>query len=255
MPLFLLGLLRKLGRSKWTWIVLGVAALIGVGVWGYQQFRKEQQARVVAELQLHTQIELASGVEARLAHSELVTDSLVSVVQAANKLHGKLIAAVAVWVAQRDTQVDHPELPTTDTAGTRTAAFRDSSFAGVIEGTVIAPPYPSPLGIRYHFIRPAFRPEIGFVRVGDSTVAVVAWNGETVRVTAPYAAPAVRPLKRFGAYLAGDYAFLGDLPSTGQLGLFLRPFRGWEVTLAAAQETDWTSLGRRGVRIGIRKDF
>ena len=75
---------------------------------------------------------------------------------------------------------------------TRTAHFRDSTFAGLISGDVTAPPDPAPLGITYHLTRPSFNPTITFLTTTSHPLVVVSWQGEQVtvdRVTIPSTQP------------------------------------------------------------------
>lgn len=180
-------------------VVLGLVG--GAGYWGYKKWEHERDDRIVAELQLAGQLEVLKGVQGRLAHQGLVADSLKHVVAAAKRLNGKLVAALRITVAQRDTAISHATLPTkTDPTGTRTAHFRDSTAMGVLDATLTAPPAPKPLGIQYTFTQPAFSPEIGFVQVGDSMVAVVYWQGTKVQVRAPYFKKPPKALRPLGGF-------------------------------------------------------
>lgn len=79
-----------------------------------------------------------------------------------------------------DTTVVHDTLPTiVDTvhAGTRIASFQDSTYAGVITGTVTAPPT-GPLGISYLVQPHPFDPQITVTE--DSVIA--EWRGTRASV-------------------------------------------------------------------------
>lgn len=155
----------------------------------------------------------------RLAATTLERDSLAGLVAAAKTLKGDLVAGAKLRVSKRDTVIFHDTLYV-DTLPNqhRTAKFRDSTFAGVIEGTIKAPPFPAPLSLTYSVSRPAFSPSVGFVRMGDTYAAVVTWQGERVEVEAPF----VRlppPPKRVVPYVTGAWTPGG---ATGGAGVEVR---------------------------------
>ena len=171
---------------------IGLAAVISLAygvVHAIQKFRSEKQRRVVAELQLEGQREIAQDLQARLTLGDIARDSVGQALIAEKQLNGKLRAALTAHVAARDTVLVERPLETDTTDQTRTAHFRDSTFAGVISGTVVAPPFPSPLRIGYQVSRPEFNPTIAFVQVGERMVATVYWQDEHVEVQAPYWKP------------------------------------------------------------------
>jgi len=181
-----------------------VAMLVTAAVAGVLRvihlLRTAEQRRVVAELALAGEKEIGEDLRARLTVNTLTTDSLGKALEAEKKLHGKTRAALKIAIAARETLIVEHEIPGTAVNGIRVANFRDSTFAGLIEGTVVAPEYPSPLRIGYTIHRPAFSPTIAFVQVGDTVVAAVHWQGEEARVVAPYWKSEYhrKPLQLFG---------------------------------------------------------
>jgi hypothetical protein len=141
-----------------------------------------------------------------------------SVQKIAQATHGAVIASAEVVLPRRDTVVVHDTVLTTrvvtrwDTqrvtgelgAGTpsgmssmaalpgiarvpvvgitRIARFRDSTFAGIINGVITAPPDSGPIGITYQVIRPAFTPTIAFIQTSGQPLVVVSWRGERVEL-------------------------------------------------------------------------
>ena len=190
-------------KNKLYLIFVGVLLLVG----GIQTYRLNHALTEKSEiaLQFSHAKQIDSVTQARLALSEANKDSLQLALTAAHELNGKLVAAVRVHVAARDTLVVHDTLPTTLAQdSTRTAKFTDSTFAGRIEGTVTAPPCCAPLSVTYALHRPEFNPEIGFVRVGNSYVATVSWQGEQAQASAPFFTPPPKKLPWLG-YFAGGF--------------------------------------------------
>lgn len=213
------GFARKV--PVWIWLIMAGS---GLAFKAYGMYRHEQQQRVLAELALVGQKQLNDSTAARLALSILQRDSVGGLLDAAHKLNGKLVAALRIHVAAKDTLVAHDTLATTMVDSVRRATFVDSTFAGTIAGTITAPPAPAPLGLTYTLTRPAFDPEVGFVRVGDRTVAVVTWRGEKFTINAPYAKAQYR-LRTLGYYFEGLYGLAG--PGYARAGGILRAWHGW----------------------------
>lgn len=195
---------------------------------------------------------LNDSTKAILAQARLDRDKLAGLQTAAEKeLHGKLIAGLEIRVPARDTLIVHDTIPTqTMVDSTRIATFRDSTFAGTIEGTITAPPYPAPLATKYQIHRPPFEPKVGFVQVGARQVAVVVWQGEQFTVDAPFSRIPV-PDKRLKLYAEA----------------WVDPVATWTVDGGAQYRAVWglSAFVRGEVRlevgqplrggIGLRKDF
>lgn len=198
------------------------------------------------------QVAITRAVQGRLAETELRRDQYAEQLKAADKLNGELVVAIRLKVPRRDTLLVHDTLETTVMVdGSRRADFRDSTFAGVLHGTVTAPPYPAPLGLQYTLTRPAFSPSVGLVRVGQRFVATVEWQGEHVEVDAPYAdAELVRP-PRFSPWVE----LLTDpgLTLTARAGAQVRV--GWGMSMQAALDQRFTTGESLRVLAGIRKEF
>jgi hypothetical protein len=238
---------------KEAWFrLLCLLALVAAAGWGtYLKFEDEHQHRVVAELALAHQKELVAGTEARLAHESSVKDSLTGLMQAERLLHGKLLAGLRLALARRDTLVMHDTLPTISLAdsASRVAHFRDSTFAGTIAGTITAPPYPAALGLSYVLTRPAFSPEIGFVKVGDSVVAVVRWQGEHAEIAAPYFDLPQKPLPLVGYFVETSWTLVGELEVRG--GALVRVGRHLRLQMAAENQL----LTHPSVNFGFRYEW
>lgn len=155
---------------------------------GYHFWHDEHQSRVAAELEAKHQRALNDSTEIVMARDRVAhKKEIEGLVKAADEMNGKLIAALKLAVSQRDTTIIHDTLVTTVEAnGVRTATFSDSTFAGRVAGTVTAPPYPAPLKLSFTLTRPAFNPEIGFVRVGNKNFATVVWQGESYKIESPF---------------------------------------------------------------------
>jgi hypothetical protein len=200
----------------------------------WTKWQDEKSARVIAELQLNGQMIITESVQGRLTVAEYERDSVVNLHEAAEAAHGELVAALRLRIAQRDTVVVHDTIPTMVLEdGTRIATFDDSTFAGRIEGTVTAPPYPAQIGIRYTLTRPEFTPEIGFMQLDTAFVALVSWRGENYRIESPYFRPPPRPDRLLGGFLEAAWhpvALVGEdsveARVSARAGLLLRlPWR------------------------------
>lgn len=205
-------------------VLTGTTALALRGWWSARQALAESTTTLAVQRQLNDSTVIKLAQATRLSRAQ--ADSLRGLQTAAQTLHGTLVAGVALHVAARDTSLVHPAAPTVlRPDSTRVATFRDSTFAGVVTGTVTAPPCCAALGITYTLHRPAFQPSVGFVQqptpAGVRTVAVVDWQGESVTVAAPFyqVPPTVR---RVAGFVAGGYA-LGAGAPLAQVGVLARP--------------------------------
>jgi hypothetical protein len=213
--------------------------LVGVVV-GVRMYQRERDARIQAELSLKEQTALNDSTAARFALADVERQALKQQLQTANQLNGKLVAALTIAIAKRDTVVVHDTITTiVHEDGTRTGTFRDSTFAGVIDAIVTAPPTPAPLGVKYTITRPAFSPHIGFVQIGDSVVKRM-----------------VRPLPLFGGYVEanalagiGSQTFGLELRGAGVIRL------GWWRVQAGIRQDLNTDLEFGSVFLGVRKEF
>jgi len=231
-----------------AWVILGLLA-VGIVTAGWREYQRERQARVLAELRLHQQYQVNDSTVARLAATAAAKDSLGGLFIAADQLNGQLIAGFRLHVHAKETVLVHDTLPTTLLPdSTRVATFRDSTFAGTISGTVTAPPCCVPLRLQYTLQRPEFSPSVGFVRIGSAVAAVVSWQGEEVRVEAPFA-DLPRPVKRLGGGVEVMY-----LPTSGGIaarafGLYRAPW-GLEVQAGGQQQPNipanlFVGIGKR----------
>lgn len=235
------------------WVAIAVIVLGLLGFLGYRYIEKLKQDKVIAELQLIGQKQLNDSTVARLAVDQNTIAGLNSTVKS---LHGKLIAAVTVKVPARDTTIKHDKLPTTMANDTMFASFMDSTFAGIIKGTITVPPWPDSLRIKYTLSRPAFSPTIAFVQVGNRVVAVVSWRGEKVTIESPYALGSKPGLRWFGGFVEGNYSLNKEKivdPTDrrdriyGRGGLRITPIR--QLDLQAGYDT------RKELFVGARLSF
>lgn len=220
---------------------------------------------------------LTSVTTITVVHKCVMVDTIrvrttMPVEQVAQAVHGTVIASAELRLPRRDTVIVHDTIRTTcvvlanaehnDTPRlrsgtgcppvpgvTRTAAFRDSTFAGIISGTVTAPPDSEPLGIRYRVTRPVFAPTIAFLQTKGRPVVVVSWQGEQVTldhvVFRPYGSPWVR-------YVEVTYApMTREVTMNGVVGV--RIGRIGEADVKVAQQV--TADIKPAVLIAIRRDF
>jgi hypothetical protein len=204
---------KRLGSAIWAGalnvirhpvlsLALGLAGMLAVAY-----IERQGAAQHESELQAYFQQQRAlnDSTQARTAAERLKHDrELAGLVAAAQQLNGKLVAGLALSVAQRDTVIRHDTLATTRLLdSTRTARLHDSTFAGIVDVAITAPPYPAALGATLTLTRPAFRPEIGFVKVGTGYIATVVWNGEHYQVEAPFFEPQSAPKRWVTPWVGG----------------------------------------------------
>lgn len=242
-------------KYKWMPWVLAVAVLIFTGWKAYQKYTGERNGRIIAEFQLKGQIQLTEWTAGRLAQADIDKNEMRALIEASNKINGKLIATMGIFIAQRDTSVTHPELPTVATDGSRSATFADSAFGVRIDGKVSAPPYPGALGIQYQFTRRPFHPTIGFSQVGDSVVALVNWEGEEVEIRSPSFKGLQPKSSHIGAFVEANYAPFGN-NIEGRVGGRLSAGK-WHLQGIVSQEVPLQLRRMVGpdLRVGLRRDF
>lgn len=208
---------------------------------------------MISDLALAGQKKLTNGALARLAISEFSLDSLKDIKSSAKELHGSVVAAVAIHVPAQTATVTHAALPTTTSSDlTRTAIFSDTTFAGLVQGTVTAPPGNTPLGVTFRVYRPAFTPEVGIVKVADRYVAVVSWNRvqDSVSISSPYVGNLTAP-RLLGAFAEARYGLLGA-PWSVQAGVIVRGL-GWQLDAGGMW---WLQKGSTpGAFVGLRKEW
>lgn len=170
-------------KVNWKLLFMG-AVIIGLVVLSSVRYVQNlKQTVAISKLEAEKQTKIAENTTVRLAAQTALADLYRAHNKDLRDLNGRMVAALRIAIAERDTVIVVSELPTTTLPdSTRIANFRDSTFAGVIEGEVTAPPFPSPLGISYTLTRPAFTPEVAFVKVGDRYVASVRWQDEQVQI-------------------------------------------------------------------------
>jgi hypothetical protein len=225
----------SVGRLSGALAAYGVAALVVLLAIGQcaNDVTTWKEKAAEAELGKHMAEQRAKGLAVELTSTKIERDSYKQLGEIDQALHGKLIAGAVLKIGKRDTVFVNRELPTvTHTDSTRTATFRDSTFAGVVSGTVTAPRCCAPLRLdSLRVARPEFRPEIAFVRVGGKVVAVAAWQGERVEIETSFAVPQPKPEPRIARYLAGGVD--SRQAAVGKVGVEARAFWGLSGVLEA----------------------
>lgn len=233
----------------WGFVFVGVAFIVSLLL---ANFRETQRG---FEKDLRTLRALNDSTLAQLTSSNLDRSELRGVIAASKELNGELIAAVRLLVKKRDTTVIHDTLPTeVRPDSTRTAVFKDSTFAGRITGLITAPPCCGPLGISYKLERPEFSPSVAFVQKGDEVAAVVTWQGEKVELVAPFARiPVAEP--RLRPFVEGAVSTL--LTVRAGAGTELRLGKAWYLGVSVQQDipTDGTTVRGPQAWLGLRRKW
>jgi hypothetical protein len=242
-------ILSSLAKHAQPLLLLAALVAAGVAMRGCMDARA---ALTDSGLEIAHQKRVNDSTVAQLTVSRAQNDAYAGLLDATNVIHGALIAAVKVRVAPRDTVILHDTLLTALLPdSTRTATFRDSTFAGTITGTVTAPPCCQPLAVDFRIHRPAFEPSIGFVQRGSRTVAVVVWQGEQAEIATPPFSLIPPPPKRFVPYAELWVSPTGATTVTG--GAALRLGQGVSLFGRAEQHLEVGEPLRAGV--GIRKEW
>jgi hypothetical protein len=232
-----------------------VAAVLLVAAQWLHSKQDTEDTKALEELLANRNNDL-KGAQVALAGKDAQIADLKRLHETAALLGGpsaKAIAGFAINVARHDTVVVHDTVATTVLAdSTRVAHFRDSTFAGVFSATITAPPFPAALSVVDSIERPAFRPEVGFIKIGSKYVAAVAWQGEKVEIEAPFFNPdPVKPkTKRVVRWVEGTYNLVGspELRAGVALNLF-----GLQLGPSVAQRIQ---LGERTtLGVTFRKEF
>lgn len=236
-------------KMKLIGALVAIACVFG-GIRYIQNVRAENTR---LELEMHNERTLKDGAQARLAINAIERDSLSHLLVNAKELNGRLVAALRIHVPERDTLIVHDTLPTNLAAdSTRTAEVHDSTFAGRVDGMITAKPCCAPLEFQYTLTRPAFDPEVGFVKVADRYVAVVNWQGEHFQVEAPYFLQPKKPLPFLGYFAEGGVGVYEQDTSLryrifGRGGVVVRGPAYWG--LQGGLDT------RKELFLSLRKDF
>lgn len=193
---------------------------------------------------------LLSSSNVTLAATKADRDKYRELFELAGRIGGKPAAGARIIVTKWDTVLVHDTIPTiTQPDGTRTATFTDSSRQVVVHADVVAPPAPAPLRATLRVTLPADTPTVGFVRVGNKTIATVSWQGREVKADSPFLLTAPKPPR-----LQSFVEVLGD-PATVTLrgGTSLRVFGGLSAVAAVDQRFAAGERVRAGA--GIRYTF
>ena len=232
-------------RIPWSVWVPVVLVLLGGSILGLTWHRRSTQ---IADLQAAVLAEraLRDTAQVKEAAARADRDTYAALYAAAKQAGGKPVAGVVIRVPVRDTLVIHDTVETVVSPdSTRVSRFRDSTFAGTIQGVVTAPPCCAPLAVTYTLTRPAFSPTIGFVRSGSRVLAMVEWGGEQVSVDAPFYTPPALPRWERWVDVLGD----PDAVSV-RLGTSVRVYRGWNVQAVADRR--FAPNTPANVQVGVR---
>lgn len=214
---------------RWLWWVLGVVLLVGTATAVWRRLQEDRQARLLAEAQLNQQRRITDSVVARLALAEQVVDSLPALHRLVRETQAKLLAGVRV-VVPGDTVHDTVEVsvPTPDLP--RMASVTRSTDRCEVVAEATAPPHPAPLTLTTQLRQRPFAAEVGFVRAGDSVIAVVASGADSIRVGVPYWAPTRKPPHDIvGVRVQGlvGQQLLTKPTAVGRIQGFFSPTRQW----------------------------
>jgi hypothetical protein len=242
-------------------VLLAGAALLLVA---YVQHSRADDADTAAlEAVLASREKDLKGAQIAIAAKTEENNKLKRLNETAKLVGGRsatVVAGFAIAVPKRDTVVVHDTVTTQLLAdSTRLATFRDSTFAGIFTVHITAPPFPANLSVVDSVSRPAFRPEVGFFKIGSKYVASVAWQGEKFDIDAPFFnTDQVKPTKHFVPWAEGTYA-VGGGANEIRAGAAIKAF-GLEIGPSISQRltlADLLKIGGQPPSIGLtlRKEW
>lgn len=204
-----LGFAKKV--PLWMWLLL-----VAIGYVAYTQNHiNDLKAEVAkAKLSLTETREIRDGLFARLTSTQLLKDSLNDALIAEKETNAELVAAAKIRVKPDTVWRTNPTVITrVDTvSGSRTAAIDDTTAAGVLRGTIKAPPFPAELEFEYMFEPAPIEFTVSLLRYrNNDAVFAVSYAGGSAEVVAPYAR---LPKSRngFEGNLYGGYDVLNSTP-------------------------------------------
>lgn len=224
----------------WAGALALLAGFASVELWGQRQAdaREKRLERLMERFKEQVQLDdstaaKSAALEARMRHIE---EHLSGLANAAKTLGGRPVAGVGIRVPARDTIIVHDTVETVVRAdSTRTGTVTDSTFAGQVRVDITAPPFPAPLQATVSVRRPEFRPEVGFVQVGNQVVATVTWQGERVAIESPFFAPAAARRRRFEGWAEATYNLTAPHRISGGVGVNLGK---WQLGPSASQSLE-----------------
>lgn len=189
-------------------VVVGFLAV--VLLFGAKGYYDTYAAMKSLEQQNSALIHVNDSTQARVAKLRGDKEMYEALYETEKVLNGKLVAAASITVPA-DTVIRYRDrvVTVTDSTGTRTAQVQDTSENGIgIKIDVEAPPFPADLAIGYEITTPEFKPQVGFLRTGETYTAVVTWAGQRYTLEDAFYAPEKQwPLSlRFGIEATGSPA-------------------------------------------------
>lgn len=234
-------------------VVLLAVAIVAAAFWGVHIVQQERDNRVLAELALAEVRGLNDSTRVRFAATAAAKDSLEAALTATKALNGKLLAALAIRVPERDTLILYDTLVTQAQDQWRTAQVRDSAFGVVMQANITAPPYPAPIGFSAAFTRRPFQPTVAFIQVGntDSVVATVTWQNDSVEIVAPFVRRSARVRQRPRFVELNAYGAGAELR-----GGLQRSLLGLKFQAGVQQDIPWKDRIEPGrAFVGLRGEF
>lgn len=215
----------------------------------WQHGRDEDVSTAVLEARIAHAESTLKDTELELAGTRLDKAKLANALEAAKLLKGKPVAGFVIKVPARDTVIVHDTVTTTLLPdSTRVGKTQDSTWAGAVSVTAVAPPCCAPLKIDLTIQRPAFTPEVSFIKVGEKYVAMVYWQGETVEVDAAFYKPPGP--RRVLVWAEGTYNI--DGPHEVRAGTAMR-LLGFQVGPAVSQRLIYGE--RPALGVVLRREF
>lgn len=237
--------------NKWILLLFSVFLLFS-----YVQYNRAKVANATLlrlKLSQDSVITLKDSSVALLARTQLDKDSLSSALKVAKELNGTLIAAANIRLTPKNDTRTHTNETVTTIEGTRELHISDTLTAGILQGTIKAPPPPQELTFKYDFFAFPIIATVSLISIND-TLAVfsVKYKDGEAKVTHAFARipPKEKVLTGYGEAL---YSITGDRNFALRTGLIVRtPLKKWNL-VAQAEHLFGSKLSFAGA--GLRYVF
>lgn len=187
----------------WVWVLVAAG---GYFWWSQNEIDSLQADITRSRLEDQGTVQIDTGMYARLTADRIEKDSLADALAVAEELNAELVAAAYITLTP-DTVYRDTTVLVTEIVGDeeRVAHIVDTTGAGILDATIIAPKFPAQLRWVYTFHPAPVTFTASLLRLQDETaIFAVSYQGQNVEISAPYARLPAKP-KTFVPYVGGFY--------------------------------------------------
>jgi len=187
----------------WIWIIVAAG---GYFWWSQNKIDSLQADITRSRLEGQGTVQIDTGMYARLTEDRIEKDSLVDALAVAEELNAELVAAARITLTPDTVYRDTTVLTTVVYDDkTRVANVIDTTNAGILRASIVAPRFPGSILWSYTFIPAPITFTASLLRLQDETaIFAVSYQGQNVEISAPYARLPAKP-KTLVPYVGGFY--------------------------------------------------